>query len=94
MEPTEPVYDSITSGALRMARRHWYVLAIGAVAGLLAGLFLGGSGASWTADADVRILFESVAPRDSPEGRWWTPVRSRSGSSSRQTSWTCPTTRG
>lgn len=70
MEPTEPVYDSITSGALRMARRHWYVLAIGAVAGLLAGLFLGGSGASWTADADVRILFESVAPnpRDNPEG--------------------------
>lgn len=70
MEPSDHVYDSITSGALRMARRHWYVVAVGAVVGLLAGLVLSGSGAAWTANADVRILFGSVAPNplEDPEG--------------------------
>lgn len=61
MEPSQYVYDSITSGALRMARRHWYLIVVAAVVGLLAGFALRGP-STWTADADVRILFESVAP--------------------------------
>lgn len=55
------VYDSVTSGALRMARRHWYVVVVAALVGLVAGVVLTGS-TKWSATADVRIIFESVSP--------------------------------
>lgn len=60
MDIEQPVYDSITAGALRMARRHWYVVVAAAALGVAAGLLLTSQGNTWTAEASVRIRFDSV----------------------------------
>jgi hypothetical protein len=67
MESPPPIYDSITSGALRMARRHWYVVVLCGLIGLLAGLTLASS-STWDGEATVRILFSSTSsPGEEPE---------------------------
>lgn len=71
MDPTNPIYDSVTGGALRMARRHWYVMAVAAALGLAAGVFLSSGKATYQAEGTARILFDAVTPKvaDSDEFR-------------------------
>lgn len=59
MEPDHTVYDSITGGALRMARRHWYAIAAAAVIALALGL-VASSDTTYSATRTINIMFDAV----------------------------------
>lgn len=60
MESSTPVYDSITGGALRMARRHWYVIVAIAALAVVAGLLRTGRASTYTAEGTVEIMLDHV----------------------------------
>ncbi len=66
MDSTNPVYDSVTSGALRMARRHWYVIALAAALGLVVGLYLTSGKATYRAEGTLQIMLDAVTPNTTP----------------------------
>lgn len=51
----DDVYDSITSGALRMARRRWYLIVLGAIVGLAAGIAIQALSPAVTGTQTVRF---------------------------------------
>lgn len=63
MDPTNPIYDSVTGGALRMARRHWYVLVLAAVLGSAAGVYVASGEPTYQAEGTVRLMFDAVTPK-------------------------------
>lgn len=76
MEQTNLVYDSIISGALRMARRHWWVVAVATVLGLLAGFVLSSGGAAYTGSTTVlfRLMNSGSTPLTSADDPQIDPV--------------------
>lgn len=61
MEQTNIVYDSVTAGAIRMARRRWYLLALATAAGLVAGFLASSMGPAYTASTNVQLRLAVVA---------------------------------
>ncbi|MCB1256717.1 MAG: hypothetical protein KDB26_06410 [Microthrixaceae bacterium] len=60
MESTVFVYDSVTGGALRMARRHWYLIVGAAVALAVAVMVLSSGATTYVSEGTVELTLANV----------------------------------